>query len=266
MPELRWALGGLGLLFLAGLALWEWRRSGRRHAGRALTESGGVVESPERGRRIEPSIDGITGHAASGAHESLEVPLIHPVEPVRVGVAVESAVDIPAAARFETPAAPPAAPPPKPAAMQVQWPPQRTERVLSLRIVSARGEPLSGRQLRAALEAAGLVHGPQMIYHRTGADGSVLVSAANLVRPGHLDPAVMDAQEFRGLSLFSVLPGPLPPVRMLEELVALARALAHRLSAVVQDEHGADLDGIRLTQLRRSLPEEISPGGGEDAR
>lgn len=255
MPELRWALGGLGLLFLAGLALWEWRRAGRRNAGRGLTQSGQVIEAPDRARRLEPSIDGMKGHAGTNADDALEVPTIHPVEPVLVGVAVESAVDIPAAARFES----------QPAAVPVQWPPHKAERVLSLRVVSARGEPLHGRQLRFALEAAGLVHGPQMIYHRTTADGAVLVSAANLVRPGNLDPAVMDAQEFRGLSLFSVLPGPLPAVRMLEELVALARGLAHQLSAVVQDEHGADLDGMRLTELRRSLPDETSPGGGEVA-
>ncbi len=73
----------------------------------------------------------------------------------------------------------------------------------------------------------------------------------------------MDAEEFRGLSLFSVLPGPLPPVRMLEELVATARSIAHRLGAVVQDEKGADLDGQRLLQLRQSLPDEPqAPGGG----
>jgi FtsZ-interacting cell division protein ZipA len=73
----------------------------------------------------------------------------------------------------------------------------------------------------------------------------------------------MDAQEFRGLNVFSVLPGPMPPLRMLEELVALARGLAHRLSAVVQDEQGADLDGVRLTQIRQSLQQAAgTPGDG----
>ncbi len=43
---------------------------------------------------------------------------------------------------------------------------------------------------------------------------------------------------------------------MLEELVTLARALAHRLGAVVQDAQGQDLDGVRLTQLQRSLADE----------
>jgi FtsZ-interacting cell division protein ZipA len=255
MPELRWALMGLGLLFLAGLVLWEWRRSRRRLAGRGVVESSGSGGEPperlERPRRIEPSIDGVSGSTSSHAEISLEMPAMHPTEPVFVGVSAQSAVDVPAAARFAVPPVP----------ANIQWPPQQTSQVLSLRIVHARGEPLPGRQLRSALAAAGLVHGPQNIYHRVDAGGAVLVSAANLVRPGNLDPELMDLQEFRGLSLFSVLPGPLPPVRMLEELVAVARGLAHRLSANVQDEHGADLDGVRLTQLRRSLPDEADAAG-----
>jgi FtsZ-interacting cell division protein ZipA len=270
MPELRTALIGLSLLFLAGLALWEWRKSRRRYTGHLRAETGGA-EPVERPRRIEPSMEGMAGMTAADPDDSLEVPTIHPVEPVLVGVMAESAVDIPAAARFEAtaehrPALSPApahasAPEYAPAAVAIQWPPRNPGRVLSLRVVNARGEPLSGRTLRIALESAGLQHGPQMIYHRVTQDGAVLVSVANLMRPGDFEPATMDAQEFRGLSLFSVLPGTLPPVRMLEELVALARSLAHRLSATVQDEQGAELDGERLAVLRRSLPEEGGPEG-----
>jgi cell division protein ZipA len=134
--------------------------------------------------------------------------------------------------------------------------------VLTLRIMKVNGDVLPGRALRVALEAAGLVSGPQQIFHRADPEGAVIVSAANLVQPGILDPAKMDATEYRGLSLFSVLPGPLPPVRMLEELVATARSVAHRLGAIVEDEQGADLDGRRLAELRRSLPQGGGPGGG----
>jgi cell division protein ZipA len=272
MPELRPVLIGLSLLFLAGLALWEWRKSRRRYSGHLRTESGGVEPVQERSRRIELSMEGMSGMKAGDPDESLEVPTIHPVEPVMVGVMAQSAVDVPVAARFEPavhrPAPAPAQAPtpvpasmPAPAAVPIQWPPRNPGQVLSLRVVNARGEPLSGRALRIALEASGLQHGPQMIYHRVTPTGAVLASVANLMRPGNFDPATMDAQEFRGLSLFSVLPGELPPVRMLEELVALARSLAHRLSAIVQDEHGAELDGERLAVMRRSLPEDGRPAG-----
>jgi cell division protein ZipA len=257
MPELRWALIGLGLLFLAGLAVWEWRKSKRRHFTHAYVEPAVVIEPTDRARRLEPgvgrlepSIDGISAVDADPAM-SFDVPTIHPVEPVRVALSAGSAVDIPAAARFELSDDQPA-----PAAVAIQWPPAESSRVLSLRVVNARGEPLPGRALRAALDAAGLRHGPQKIYHLATPEGAVLVSVANLMQPGSFDPAVMDAQQFRGLNVFSVLPGLLPPQQMLDELVGVARALAHRLGAVVQDSDRQDLDGERLAQLQQSLADE----------
>lgn len=244
VPELRWALIGLGVAFLAGLALWEWRRSRRQPARTTLTDLPTVAEQPERPRRVEPGFDGIITARSAGPDESIEVPTIHPVEPVPVASGV--AVDVPAAARAPARAAPVA-----PAV--IRWPPEHSERVLSLRVVSRSGEPLPGRQLRNALESAGLVPGPQTIYHRVAEDGAVLVSVANLVRPGSLDPAQMDAQQFRGLSLFSILPGPVPPEAMLDGLVDVARTLARRFDALVQDDQGAALDAARLQALRDSL-------------
>ena len=173
------------------------------------------------------------------------MPTIHPVESLRVDVARESAVDVPAAAnRIPEPAA---------ATAGIQWPPPRTERVLSLRIVSAGGEALAGRALRQALESLGMVHGPQRIFHLVDETGAVRASAANLVRPGNLEPAQMDTQEFRGVSLFCILPGPVPPAQMLDNLVQLAREVAGRTNAVVQDEQGAALNAEKLTQMRRSV-------------
>jgi FtsZ-interacting cell division protein ZipA len=181
-----------------------------------------------------------------GEHAAVQnVPVIRPAEPVAVPVARESAVDLPAAAR----------PAPLPRKPDIRWPPELADRVLTLRLISAQGALLSGREARLALEQAGLVPGPQSIYHRVDDDGVVLVSAANLLHPGDLDPHTMDEQQLRGLSMFSVLPGPLAPVRMLEELVSTARAVSWRLGAVVQDDQGAELDGERLVRLRHSLPD-----------
>ncbi len=265
MPELRWALGGLGLLFLLGLVLWEWRRSRRTPARARLPESSvaDITLTTERPRRIEPDLGDVVSVFAPRNEDSLEVPVIMPVESVKqdVPVAAQSAVDIPAAARdasgeMMTQPVAVAAP------VAIRWPPAQSERVLSLRVVKHDGVPLPGRALRIALEAAGLANGPQDIYHRADPGGAVIVSAANLVRPGTLDPAQMDAAEYRGLSLFSVLPGPLPPARMLEELVATARYVAQRLSAIVQDEKGAGLDGTRLAELRLSLAGGDAPPDG----
>lgn len=342
MPELRWALVGLGVLFVAGLALWEWRRSRRRHAQPAgeFTATGVIPQGGGESwsRRIEPRIDSLGG--ARGARDggddvaAVEVPVIHPAAEVSLPVAPGAAIDTPrgraghdapgaardagydigidadtsvdahagaagatgaaadpagaaddgadTAAHADAPARPharaatgaaapgqghgeasaPAAPaaPASASSAAIRWPPERADRVLTLRLANAQGALLSGRAVRHALEQAGLVHGPQCIYHRVDAHGNVLASAANMLRPGDLDPAQMGEQQFRGLSLFCVLPGALPPVRMLEELVALARGLAWRMGAVVQDDHGEELDGERLVKLRQSLPDAAEHG------
>jgi FtsZ-interacting cell division protein ZipA len=236
MNDLRTALIVLGAVFLVVLLLWERRRASRRARAMPLPEQTTPAATTMRPRRLEPSIEDFTPRDDEDA-EALEVPTIHPVDPVRVEVMKGAAVDIPSAAQ------PPA----------IRWPPPQTERVLSLRLVKANGEALNGRALRQALEAAGMVHGPQRIYHLVDAQGAVRASAANLVRPGSLDPAQMDAQEFRGVSVFSILPGPVAAVQMFDALVQLARAVASRTGAVVQDEHGALLEGQRLAQLRSSL-------------
>lgn len=252
MGQLRWALIGLGALFLLGLALWEWRRGRRRFAQAApevaVPAAGGAAE--DWARRVEPRIDSLLDNRGEslmpegiGLHD---VPVIHPSEPVEVPVAREAAVDLPAAANRGTP---------RPQPVAIRWPPERADRVLTLRVIHAQGAQLAGREVRLALEQSGLQPGPQTIYHLADAEGAVLVSAANMLRPGDLDPKLMDEQQLRGLSLFSVLPGPLPPVRMLEELVAVARALSWRLGAVVQDDQGTELDGDALLKLRQSLPD-----------
>jgi cell division protein ZipA len=282
MPELRWALIGLGLLFLGLLALWEWRRS--RHAPPTRlpeTTVADITLTTERPRRLEPDLGEVVSVFAPRPDDALEVPSMLAVEPLTesVRVAAGSAVDVPAAARGasgEVMAQPVASEPPAAslsgstsatsatlkARAPIRWPPRETQRVLALRLVKADGSAMAGRALRIALESAGLVSGPQTIYHRPDADGAVILSAANLVRPGTLDPDHMDTAEYRGLSMFSVLPGPLPAVRMLEELVATARSIAHRVGAVVQDEKGADLDGQRLTELRRALPPDRQEAAG----
>lgn len=276
MNELRTALIILGAVFLAALLLWERRRSARRSkpapAPEAVQTATTATLVQSRPKRLEPSIGDFSPGDAE-LPESLDVPTIHPVEPVRVEVAREVAVDIPGAAvladapRNDPPADPHAdsapAPVALPAAPVIRWPPPRTDRVLTLRVVRGDGQPLAGRALRLAIESAGMVHGPQRIFHLVDADGVVRASAANLMRPGSLDPALMDAQEFRGLSLFSILPGPVPAERMLDGLVELAQAVAGRVGAVVQDEQGAIMAGERLAQLKRSLT--AHPQGGAPA-
>jgi FtsZ-interacting cell division protein ZipA len=262
MAELRWALIGLGVFFLGALGLWEWRRSARRAARPAEYHTEVDTARVERARRVEPSIDEFAGDESLDPDRSLEVPIIHPMEQMTVSVAAESAVDVPAAAQVARTASPVPVPEVVVATAQIRWPPENAERVVSLRIVHPRGEPMSGREIRFALETAGMRHGPQSIFHRVTAEGAVLASAANLVRPGNLDPQAMDEQSFRGLNLFCVLPGPVPAAQMFDELVHVARGVAARLAAVVQDDQGLLLDAQRQVLVRRAV---VNPPPGDGA-
>ena len=63
MSQLRWALIGLGALFLVALALWEWRRSRRQvpRAPRAEPTAPDVTLINERPRRMEPDLGEMPG-------------------------------------------------------------------------------------------------------------------------------------------------------------------------------------------------------------
>ena len=270
MNELRWALLILGAVFLAGLALWEWRRPRQDARGTAAPDnqpsappaSTTSTSMPSAGaphdrlRRSSRAWANSRMTSGSPPEMPMELPTIHAEPTMKVQVLMESAVDTPSAARFGSDA---------PAAVAIRWPPTSAKRVVTLRVAGRAGAMLPGRALRTALEATGMQHGPQEIFHLVSDDGEVLASAANLVRPGSFDPLAMDAQEFRGISLFCVLPGPLAGSAMVEGLVSLARDLADRLGAVVQDDLGLPLSAERLTQLRRSVQEEPADSRDEAA-
>jgi len=141
--------------------------------------------------------------------------------------------------------------PPRPAV--VEWPPESERHILSVRIASLSHERMSGRQVRLALGACGFEHGRFGIFHQPGADGRALLSAANLSKPGIFDLQNMDFQRFSGLSLFAVLPGPLPPAAALDHLLDTAQDLAERLRARLQDEQGLTLGATQLDTLRRTV-------------
>lgn len=134
---------------------------------------------------------------------------------------------------------------------------QRTEaaaqqRIVALRLV-AMGNRWSGRRLREALEAEGLAHGRYSIFHRQREDGKTLYYVASLMEPGSFDLAKMDGQEFLGISLFGIVPGPLDAPTTFDTVLAAARHLAERLQGQLQDEQGSTLTAQRILNLRDDL-------------
>ena len=134
------------------------------------------------------------------------------------------------------------------------WPPDGQRRICSLRLVPLSAERFTGRVLRSALQGLGFIHGELGIFHLPDEQNRALMSAANLARPGQLDPVNMDFQNFPGLHLFMVLPGPIPAKDMLVRLFAVADELAERTGGALKDERGSPL----LAERRHELLDQFS--------
>jgi cell division protein ZipA len=135
----------------------------------------------------------------------------------------------------------------------VEWPPDDQRRVVALRLTANPPERLAGRAVRLALASEGFVLGKFQIFHKPDDKGRAVLSAANLSKPGTFDLGTMDSQRYSGLNLFIVLPGPRPPLKAFEDLLATARNLNERLNGALQDERGGPLTPTRIATLRESL-------------
>ncbi len=127
------------------------------------------------------------------------------------------------------------------------------QRIVTVRVCASGESRWAGTVLMAALEAHGLAYGRYKVFHRKHSDGRTLFCAASLVEPGTFDIAKMPDDEFRGLTLFAVLPGPADAVQTIDALIATAVELADALQGVVQDSKGAPLTAQRAEALREDV-------------
>lgn len=288
MPELRWTLLIIGVVFLAGLAWWELRRSRRGLAG-----SGDRPGEPLPGRELSRSAverpalaDGIKHEPTISFPEEPaeqqpeELPVVEVLDDdsligLRIDGAPEEPPGEPSAVEAAEPIVPrPPEPPGEPEPVPllgvaplpqapdpiVDWPDESVRRIVALRLV-APAERFAGRAVRQALAAEGFVLGKLSIFHRAGPDGRAVVSAASLNKPGTFDADAIDMQRYSGLNLFAVLPGPLPPAAAFEELLSSARNLSERLQGALQDERGEPLTPMRAALIRESLAGEAEASG-----
>lgn len=105
----------------------------------------------------------------------------------------------------------------------------------------------------AALELHGLAYGRYNVYHRKHSDGRSIFCVASLIEPGTFDLQRMADEEFRGVTLFAVLPGPLEPLRAVDALMTAARDLARELSGTMQDAKGVPFSPQRIAALREEV-------------
>jgi cell division protein ZipA len=127
------------------------------------------------------------------------------------------------------------------------------QRIVTIRVCTVGEARWSGEALMAALELHGLAYGRYQVYHRKHSDGRSIFCVASLVEPGTFDMARMPEEEFRGVTLFAVLPGPLEAVQTVDALFATARDLARDLSGTVQDVKGMPFSPQRAAALREDI-------------
>ncbi len=135
-------------------------------------------------------------------------------------------------------------------------------KILSLRLSTA-PQKIEGAKLQEVLAAELMSHGKYDIFHREHSDGQAIFSIASMVEPGTFDLEKMSEPLYPGVTMFAQLPGPVPGMHALNELVACARRLHQSLGGVLQDDRGVPLTVHRIERMRQEVRDfERPPGRG----
>jgi cell division protein ZipA len=289
LAEFRWILLGLGLLLIAGIWWWGGRRSTQAPGNAELRETT-AKEPPRQevaARAAGPPVEMHEWEMSPFEPLSIktadfdEVPILdepmildvetRPPEPEYFDDAdtvantdivpvmppvLSKAVPPPPKAPVPAPAEPPAVIAPTDTSDRIATLAPRKantsekQKIVTVRVCAPVETPWSGGALLAALELHGLAYGRYQVFHRRHVDGRSLFCVASLVEPGTFDVAQMPEQEFKGVTLFAVLPGPVDPLLTIDEMLSAARGLAGELPGMVQDANGVALSPQRLAALR----------------
>jgi cell division protein ZipA len=269
MSELRWILIGFGIVLLAAIYLWG-RRGNRAvasgdetllrarpepsvHSGettlmRAVDDAPAAPHAPEIVPPDEPP---------PLEHASLGETWRGRLEPTFADAPTEELPVRPASSAATAAAAPTLSSSEAPQSRRVE-----RRKILSLRLAIS-PQRLEGAKLLESLLAESLQHGKYGIFHRLHTDGSIVFSVASMVEPGSFDLEKMSETLYAGVTMFTQLPGPVPGMHALNELVACARRLQANLGGTLQDERGVPLTVHRIERMRQEVREfERPPGGG----
>jgi cell division protein ZipA len=284
LSELRLILLGLGLLAIGAIWWWSARRSGQAAGNAELRESTAAAGHP-----FGPSIDESASSERRAHATEMREWGVPPLEPLNIRTAdmervpaldqpmtafdpIEIDIVLPPTPAIDGPlaTAPLAATPPRaPAARDVRSsiengdrlaavPPPgpdttESQKILTVRVCAVGETRWSGAAVMAALEVHGLAYGRFQVYHRNHSDGRSIFCVASLTEPGTFDVARMAEEEFRGLTLFAVLPGPIEPLQTVDALLATARELSRELLGTVQDTKGMPFSPQRVAALREDV-------------
>lgn len=214
----------------------------------AIERLGSGRREPTFGVRVEPDVQPVLDIHADARRDAVEntEPVIANADDFRPAKA--GAAETQVQPRAEPRAEPRAAPSADPSAGSK--PPQK---IVALRVVAPAETKFSGVAIRQAFDAEYLQFGRYNIFHRLHTDGRPVFSVASQKEPGTFDPATIDATNLSGIALFTVLPGPLPPLDAFDQLVYAARSLAARLGGAIADERGAPINLQRISRMREDV-------------
>ncbi|HEY2463695.1 MAG TPA: cell division protein ZipA C-terminal FtsZ-binding domain-containing protein [Steroidobacteraceae bacterium] len=272
--ELRWILLALSLVLLGGIWWWGRRRSSQAPGDAQLREMTSSIElqRPEAETEIEAEIEpeieteieaekqwGVPPFEPLSIHTQeyervpvLDGPMMVSADPAPV-LASGAAAPAMSATHPATPIAAPGAeliPGRVPTLLPETANASEQQKIVTVRVCAPGEVRWPGATLLSALELHGLAYGRYQVFHRRHVDGRSLFCVASLIEPGTFDVARMSTEEYRGVTLFAVLPGPVEPLLTVDELLGAARGLAQELSGMVQDHKGMPLSPQRAAALR----------------
>ncbi|HKS53739.1 MAG TPA: cell division protein ZipA C-terminal FtsZ-binding domain-containing protein [Steroidobacteraceae bacterium] len=270
MSELRWILIGFGIVLLAAIYLWGRRGNRAAASDDALTRARPEPTMQNSESTLLRSADELSAtplaeddtpeiepdpveHSTSGAQDSWRGRL----EPTFADAPTEEMPVRAAASSATTGAAPTLSSSEAPQARRVE-----RRKILSVRLAMA-PQRVEGAKLLEALLAESLQHGKYSIFHRLHTDGSIIFSIASMVEPGTFDLDKVGETLYPGITMFAQLPGPVPGMHALNEVIACARRLQANLGGTLQDERGIPLTVHRIERMRQEVREfERPPAGG----
>lgn len=130
------------------------------------------------------------------------------------------------------------------------------EKVVVLYVSGGEQYMYGGRDLVAAVEAAGLHYGAHDIFHASADNGRVaMFSAANMLEPGTFDLERLDEISSPGLALFMQLPGPYDGLEAFEQMLVAGRQIADQLGAQLLDGRRSSLTQQAVEHIREELLE-----------
>lgn len=133
---------------------------------------------------------------------------------------------------------------------------QEPEEVIVINVMAKSGEHFAGKDLLPILLKQGMQLGKMSIFHKhadADANGPVMFSMANIVKPGTFDVTQMDEFTTPGVSFFLQLPNKLGNMRCFEEMLQAANSIRESLHGDLKDEHRSVITRQTIEHCRQRI-------------